>query len=222
VVTGDALRQLPDTSRLGRVLWRPHTDELLYATAENNAVLLRLGQGYSAAQTLGTVSGLLDACFSPDGAALLVRTTDRFLVWDIKTPGSVRYEWVNADQTAIPYWSPDSKRLLIFDAAGATLVDLDTKTTARTLAYAQPAHARQGTPHWRPAPGGPWSPDGGSVVFVAAVGDSWNGMRLATPGIYVASMTATGATQARLIDSGADEAPLWGYLEPSTSFLLPS
>lgn len=222
LVTGDALRQLPDTSRMGRVLWRPHTGELLYTTAENNAVMLRLGQGSSAARTLGTVSGLLDACFSPDGAALLVRTAERFLVWDIKTPGSVRYEWVNADQTAIPYWSPDSRRLLIFDAAGATLVDLDRKTTARMLAYAQPVHARQGTPHWRPAPGSPWSPDGESVVFVAAAGDSWNGTELVTPGLYVASMNAAGAAHARLIDSGADEAPLWGYLEPSTSFLLPS
>ena len=38
-VASGVLRQLPDTSRAGRVLWRPRTDDLLYAvTAENNAV----------------------------------------------------------------------------------------------------------------------------------------------------------------------------------------
>jgi hypothetical protein len=221
VATG-ALRQLPDTSRVGRVLWRPHSGDLLYATAaENNAVQLTLRAGSGSTRTLGTVTGMLDACFSPDGAWLLVRTTERFLVWDVNAPGSARYEWVTADQSAIPYWAPDSTRLLVFDADGATLVNPEKKTTIRALADAQPYHARQGTPHWRPAPGSPWSPDGGNITFVAAEGDTWNGSHLAA-GLYVASVSASAVGNARLIDSGADEAPLWSYLDPSTSFLLPS
>jgi hypothetical protein len=222
-VASGVLRQLPDTSRAGRVLWRPRTDDLLYAvTAENNAVQLILREGTGATHSLGTVAGMLDACFSPDGAWLLVRTTERFAVWDVRSPGNARYEWANSDQTAIPYWSPDSKRLLVFDAAGATLVDLEKKTTSHALDYAQPYQARQGAPHWRPAPGGPWSPDSGSVAFVAAAGDSWNETQLTTAGLYVASVSASGPANARLIDSGADEAPLWSYLDPSASFLLPS
>jgi hypothetical protein len=222
-VASGALRQLPDTSRVGRVLWRPHTDDLLYATAaENNAVRLALHEGTGATRPLGTVTGMLDACFSPDGAWLLVRTTERFSVWDVRSSGSARYEWANSDQTAIPYWSPDSKRLLVFDAAGATLVDLEKKMATRTLAYAQPYQARAGAPHWRPATGSPWSPDGASIVFMAAAGDSWNGATLMTAGLFVASVGASGTGNARLIDSGADEAPLWSYLDPSASFLLPS
>jgi hypothetical protein len=221
-VASVALRQLPDTSRVGRVLWRPHTHDLLYATAaENNAVQLTLRSGNGAARPLGTAIGMLDVCFSPDGAWLLVRTTERFTVWDVRSPGSARYEWANSDQTAIPYWSPDSQRLLVFDAAGATSVDLDRKVTTRVLTFAQPYQARQGMPHWRPAPGSPWSPDGASVAFMAAEGDSWNGTPLAA-GLYVASVGASGAGNARLIDSGADEAPLWSHLDPSASFLLPS
>jgi hypothetical protein len=221
-VASGALRQLPDTSRVGRVLWRPRTNDLLYATAAaDTAIQVMLRSGNGATRSLGTVTGMLDACFSPDGAWLLVRTTERFSVWDARSPGSERYEWANSDQTAIPYWSPDSKRLLVFDAAAATLVDLDRKVTTRVLAYAQPYQARQGAPYWRPAPGGPWSPDGASVVFMAAARDSWNGAQL-TPGLYVARIGASGASNARLIDSGADEAPLWSYLDPSASFLLPS
>jgi hypothetical protein len=221
-VASGVLRQLPDTSRVGRVLWRPNTDALLYATAaENNAVQLTLREGASATHLLGAVTGMLDACFSPDGAFLLVRTTDRFAVWDVRSPGSARYEWANSDQTAIPYWSPNSKRLLVFDGAGLTLVDLDRKVTTRALTYAQPYQARQGAPHWRPAPGSAWSPDGANVAFMAAVGDSWKGTQLA-PGLYVASIGASGAGNARLIDSGTDEAPFWSYLDPSASFLLPS
>jgi hypothetical protein len=223
MVTGAALRKLPNTSRVGRVLWRPHTDGLLYmAPATNNAVQLNLGQGFGAARALGTVTGLLDACFSPDGAMLLVRTPEQFLVWDVNGPGEARYEWTNTDLTAIPYLAPDSKRLLVFDASGATLVDVQTKTSTRVGAYAQPYHPRPGSPQWRPAPGSPWSPDGGSVAFIAAAGDSWNGARLTTTGLYVAGMSVAGATNARLIDSGADEAPLWSYLDPAASFLLPS
>jgi hypothetical protein len=222
-VATDVLRQLPNTSRVGRVLWRPRTDDLLYATAaENNAVRLTLRAGSGATPSLGTVNGLLDACFSPDGLWLLVRTTERFTVWDVRSPGSAVYEWANSDQTAIPYWSPDSQRLLIFDAAGATLVDLEKKAASRALAYAQPYQGLPGAPHWRPAPGSPWSPDGGSVAFEAAAGDSWHGTQLSTAGLYVAGISASGAGNARLIDSEADEAPLWSYLDPSASFLLPS
>ena len=152
------LRQLPDTSRVGRILWRPRTGDLLYATAENNAIQLVLRAGNGATRALGTVTGMLDACFSPDGKWLLIRTTERFTVWDVRSPGSARYEWANSDQTAIPYWSPDSNRLLVFDAAGATLVDLDRKVTSRALYYAQPYQARQGAPHWRPASGSPGVP----------------------------------------------------------------
>ena len=217
-----ALRKLPDSSRVGRVLWRPRTSDLLYAqSAANNAVQLILRSGSGATRSLGTVSGMLDACFSPDGAWLLVRSTERFTVWDVRSPGAVRYEWANSDQSAIAYWSPDSRRLLVFDAAGATLVDLDEKMTTRVLAFAQPYQARQDPPHWRPAPGSPWSPDGASVAFMAAAGDSWNGERLTT-GLYSASVDASAGGNARLIDSGADEAPLWSYLDPSASFLLPS
>src|SRR5262249_36601539 len=162
-------------------------DLLSMVAAENNAVQLNLGHGYGAARALGTVTGLLDACFSPDGAALLVRTPERFLVWNVNRPGGERYEWTNTDLTAITYWSPDSKRLLVFDAIGATLVDLEKKANTRVGVYAQPHHARQGPPHWRPAPGSPWSPDRGNVAFVADAGDSWNGARLGTPGLYVAS-----------------------------------
>jgi len=221
-VASNVLRQLPDTSRVGRVLWRPHTDDLLYATAaENNAVQLALHEGTGATRPLGAVTGILDVCFSPDGAWLLVRTTERFTVWDVRSPGSAHYEWANSDQTAIPYWSPDSKRLLVFDAAGATLVDLDRRVTTSVLTYTQPYQARQATSHWRPAPGSPWSPDGASVTFMAAAGDSWNGARL-TAGLYIASIGASVAGNARLIDCGADEAPLWSYLDASASFLLPS
>jgi hypothetical protein len=223
IVASSALLQLPDTSRMGRVLWQPHTSDLLYTTAaENNAVQLTLRAGNGAPRALGPVMGMLDACFSPDGAWLLIRTTERFLVLNVRSPGNARFEWTNTDQSAIPFWSPDSKRLLVFDAAGATLVDLVRKTTAHALAYAQPYHTREGTPHWRPAPGSPWGLDGGSVAFVAAVGDTWNGTPLATAGLYVANVSASGAGNARLIDSGADEAPLWSYLDPSASFLLPS
>src|SRR5262249_12297447 len=155
-------------------------------------------------------------------AWLLIRTTERFLVWDIRSPGNARFAWTNTDQSAIPYWSPDSKRLLVFDASGATLVDLDRKSMAHALAYAQPYHTREGTPHWRPPAGSPWSLDGGSIAFVVAVGDTWNGTQLATAGLYAASVNGAGAGNARLIDSGADEAPLWSYLDPSASFLLPS
>jgi hypothetical protein len=223
VVASGTLLKLPDTARVGRVLWRPRAVDLLYATAAaNNAIQLILRAGNGSTRSLGTVTGMLDACFSPDGAELLVRTTERFVIWDMNHPGSARYEWINADLSAIPYWSPDSKRLLVFDAAGATLVDLDRKTNTRALSYAQPNQARQGTTHWRPAPGSPWSPDGGSVAFMAAAGDSWNGAQFEKSGLYVAHAGSTRIGGAQVIDSGADEAPLWSYLDPSASFLLPS
>jgi hypothetical protein len=224
LVAGGALLQLPNTSRPARVLWRPHTGDLLYATlAENSSVQLTLHEAGGATRPLGLATGMLDAAFSPDGAWLLVRTTEQFRLWDMNNPGIARYEWSNVDQTAIPYWSPDSKRLLVFDTTGALVVDLAAKANQTPLTYAQPRVPSLGPPpHWRPAPGGQWSPDGKSVVFVGAAGDSWNGAQLTTTGLYVASVDGVHTGNARLVDSGADEAPLWSYLDPSASFLLPS
>jgi len=224
MVTSGVLRQLPNTSRPGRVLWRPRSSDLLYAMVANGAVQLTLREASGATRALGSVPTLFDAAFSPDGAWLLVRTPETFVLWDVKTPGSARYQWENLDQTAIPYWAPDSRRILVFDAAGASLVDPTAQTQRAAIKYNKPHVTAPGSPpHWRPAPGGPWSPDGGSVTFVAAVGDSWNGEKLSTAGLYVVAIN--GGVQvgsARLIDNGADEAPFWGYLDASASFLLPS
>jgi len=220
---------LPPAGRPARVLWQPRHDALLYdAVGSDGAVaLMLLPASGGTARRVTAVPALLDAAFSPDGALLLVRTPDAFELWGT-APGAGRlFQWPESDPYALPWWSPDGKTLLIQEATGIQRVDVVGKAVDALLRL--PAGGQTATLQapslWSPATAEPWSPDGGSIVFAAPAGATWRGAALDKPkgsatGLYVASVGADSAGSPRLLDSGDDRAPAWGFADPATVFLI--
>jgi hypothetical protein len=233
VVASGVLLMLPGSSRPGRVLWQPHHNALLYATAATAAsagvaVVLRDLRG--GARTLVTVPVLLDAAFSPDGSRMLVRTPQDFSLWNIAQTSAPLFSWPESDPSAIAFWSPDGRAVLVDDASGSQLISIARRTVTPLLAFATQInpHATQPPLLWHPATCSPWSPDGTRIVFVAANDDTWHGSALpklssGTRGLYMGTINSDGTPgAARLIDPQGDAAPSWSYADPSSTFLLPS
>ncbi|MGH2517057.1 MAG: hypothetical protein ACRDHP_15515, partial [Ktedonobacterales bacterium] len=230
VLTSGALSTLPGANRPARVLWQPHANALLYdAPAQSGGVALILRDLNGSSRTLATVPALLDAAFSPDGTLLLVRTPSEFQVYRVQNPGAPRFTWPESDPLALPWWSPDSHTILVQDSTGWQQVNITSATVHPVLVYSQPgaAAALGADTAWHPAATSPYSPDGSQVVFAAPSGSAWRGAQLTQPnkssvGLYVASYQNDNPAQPALIDSGADYAPGWSYLDPSTAFLVAS
>ncbi|WIG57349.1 MAG: hypothetical protein OJF49_000093 [Ktedonobacterales bacterium] len=227
----NALLTLPQTNRPAHLLWRPNTDELVYPTQTANGVTLMDVHPGQAPRPLLTVPALLDAAFSPNGASLLVRTPQVFMLMRLGTTQNVSYSWAESDPNALPWWSPDGQHVLIHDVGGWQLVDPAHQRVQPLLMYdagatVLPAPVTPAAPvTWRPATGSPWSNDGAHVVFSAGSGTAWQGAPLRKPhgadyGLYVASFANGGFKSPVLIDSGADSAASWSYLDPSTTFLV--
>lgn len=230
IVATGALSTLPNTNRLARILWRPHSSDLLYEVAATDGISLVLRAPSHGAHTIATVPALLDVAFSPDGASLLVRTPTEFRLYTIASPNVPAMTWAETDSTALPWWSPDSHAILVQDATGWRHVDVTRHIIRPVLALGgQPgASVNLATiPDWHPAASSPYSPDGSQIVVAAPAGSTWLGSPLPSPhnsdaGLYVAAFPSDNPGVATLIDSGADYAPGWSYLDPSTAFLVAS
>jgi hypothetical protein len=229
VVAPGALLTLPDTGRPAHLLWRPGTDEIVYpAVAPGGGVaLMAVSAQGGAPRELLRVPQLLDAAFSPDGNTLLVRTPSAFQLWRVATAEATPfYTWPEADPFAVPWWSPNSRALLIHEAAGWQLVNVAARTERSVLHFATATAASPNPPvDWRPAADSPWSPDGTHIVLAGAVGDTWQGKPLPLPsgssdGLYVASYANGALSTPRLIASGPDAAPSWSTLDASKTFLV--
>lgn len=218
------------TGRPARLLWRPGHDEVLYdavgADGAGGAVNVMLAGSHGGMRRLAAVSDLVDDAFSPDGSWLLARSTRGFALYRVDGPGTPQFTWPDADPSALPWWSPDSRTLLIRAADGWRRVDVAAKSISTLLQLSlQAAPASQGTRYWSPATDNPWSPDGRSITFVAGTGARWLGGVLPPPsgastGLYVADVGTRTASTPRLIASGGADRVGWGFADPSTVFLV--
>ncbi len=226
IASGVALR-LPETDRPAHLLWQPQHGALLYPVPrDGGAVDLTLRDLHGNTRVIaGHVAHLLDAAFSPDGALLVVHTVESLTVYD--SGGAVRFSWRESDPLALVWWSPESKRLLVQDANGLTLVDVTRQAVTPLLVYRSPLPAQTVAPSdsWQPATDSPWSPDGSRIVFASESGASWRGAALVAPhsgdiGLYVAAPVDTGGSAPALIDDHVDSAPSWSSPDASSTFLV--
>lgn len=227
IVSGVALR-LPETTRPAHLLWQPRHDAVVYPIPRGDgAVDLMLRDLHNGGTQViaGGVAHLLDAAFSPDGTLLVAHTTESLALYT--SGGTQQFSWGESDPLALIWWSPDSKRLLVQDTTGLTLVDVARKAVTPLLVYRSPLPVQtvDGSATWHPATGNPWSPDGSHIVFACDSGTSWRGKALPAPkgsgvGLYVAALTDAGGSTPALIDDHADSAPSWSWPDPSSTFLV--
>jgi hypothetical protein len=231
VLTAGALLRLPGGDRPARLLWQPGHQGLLYATAGGggtSGVTLVLTDFAGYTRPVGAAAALLDYAFAPSGSLLLEQTPAAFEVWQVggQAERSAAFSWPEDDPTALAWWSPDSRYVLVRDRAGLWLADVRAHQTRQLMASAEEEAGSAAPASWHPLTGSPWSADSRRIVFADPGTGSWQGHALPTPrggtgGLYVADVAAGGAAP-RLIDSGHASWPSWSYLDPSASFLVAS
>jgi hypothetical protein len=232
ILAHGGLLTLPGSGRPAHLLWQPLHNALLYpgANAAGGVKLTLVGLDGKDRWSLSLPS-LVDAAFSPDGSLLLVRTLTQFEVFTVGSTTSL-LSWSESDAAALPWWAPDSNRLVVLDHSVLTLVDIHRRVTETLLTFqanggSSPAAVT--STQWHPATTDPWDMVGGQIVFAASKGDTWRQVGKTTTlpapstgdhGLYVVALQGDTPGVPELIDSGTDSLPSWSYPDPSTTFLI--
>jgi hypothetical protein len=159
-----------------------------------------------------------------------VRTPAQFEVFKVGNTASL-FSWPESDEAALPWWAPDSNRLVVLDRSGLIMVDIQKHQTKALVTFKSSGGSSPGavtSTEWQPTTTDPWDTSGDQIVFAASKADSWRqGGKTTLPapsvgdrGLYVVALQGDTPGLPKLIDSGNDSLPTWSYPDPSTTFLI--
>jgi len=228
----------PLPAALERVLWQPqHTQpSLLYARLAPSKTTQPPPQG---AQTLPEIQLMLHtldgqekviatcACvqfaWSPDGNTVLYSTGTKDTLLNIATNASFT---ITVEGNSVPYWSPDSKFLLLDGTHTLQLVRIadqqqqvllsDGGTNDESVTVAGVNALLQ------PVPNSIWASDSSHFLFLTRNRLLWQGHTLNSgKGLYTVTIDARGQPQGTpvVVDTGNDTQAGWTYQDENTSFL---
>jgi Tol biopolymer transport system component len=223
----------PLPASLERILWQPAHEKpaLLYALMPSTQTN---GQGQFALM-LRTAAGetrVLARCdcrqfaWSPDGNMLLYSTDQGYTVLHLQNGSSFQF---NTEHGAVPYWSPDSKALLLDGVHTLTLVHTETRQTQVLLSDGSALVMTDGllagsTAAVQPVENSLWNADSQRFVLVTRGRMQWQGQTLLSGnGLYTITLNSQDEPQGMpfLVDhNGHDTQPGWSYEDPNTSFLF--
>jgi hypothetical protein len=223
----------PLPASLERILWQPAHEKpaLLYALMPGTQTN---GQGQFALM-LRTAAGetrVLARCdcrqfaWSPDGTMLLYSTNQGYTVLHLQNGSSFQF---NTEHGAVPYWSPDSKALLLDGLHTLTLVQVEAQQTQVLLSDGSaPMMIDEplagSTAIVQPVENSLWNADSRRFVLVTRGRVQWQKQRLHSgDGLYMVTLNSQDAPQGvpLLVDNnGHDTQPGWSYTNPNTSFLF--
>jgi hypothetical protein len=223
----------PLPASLERVLWQPahQNPALLYAVMSGQPVRGRDEFTLMLRQANGQTRRLVScACrqfsWSPNGNQVLYSTSQGYTVLNIQSGASFQFE---AEHGAVPYWSPDSRAILLDGLHTLTLVRLSDRQTQVLLSD---GHAPvmtdeplpSSTAFLQPLENSLWNADGRRFVLVTRGRTLWQGQQLSSGnGLYMITLNNQDEPQAApaLIDRNEqDTQPGWSYADPNTSFLF--
>jgi hypothetical protein len=136
---------------------------------------------------------------------------------------------LEAEHEAVPYWSPDSRALLLDGLHTLTLVRMTDQKAQVLLSDGSAPIMNDGplpnsSAFLQPVENGLWNADSQRFVLVTRGRTLWQGQRLhAGNGLYVATLNGQDESQGvpTLVDNnGHDTQPGWSYEDPNTSFLF--
>ncbi len=237
VVATGAVTALPGNPGYpARPLWQPNTGALLYAFASAgpspNVTTLVLRSSSGGVHALLTVSNLQQYAWSPDGQQLLVRTASQYQLYSAS--GVEQFAWSDTSPTSLPFWSPDSHKLLILEPDEATLVNVVTRQRQQLLSgsLALPASFTDAhlAPFLRPATSSPWNSSSSALLFSNNGQATWEAGP-ATPlptgsgsgsGLYLITLAQSKSVPQfpTLVDWGEHQDIAWTTLDPNCAFLI--
>ncbi|HTK11054.1 MAG TPA: hypothetical protein VL485_28025 [Ktedonobacteraceae bacterium] len=224
----------PLPATLERVLWQPGPSQgaLLYAVASNGEtastsaplqLLLRQQNG----QTTPLFScACTQFAWSPNGQMILYSTGSDFTIFSLRDKSSYT---VQAEQGSVPYWSPDSRFLLLDGPHTLHLVQPQARqdhvllSDGQQTARAETSEQVAANTLLQPVPNSLWASDSRHFLFLTHQRLSWQGQKLAGgEGLYAIALGENGQPQGQptLVASGNTISQAgWTYQNPNTSFL---
>jgi hypothetical protein len=234
LLASDALTILPGSFYPARPLWQPDTGYLLYVVASStpDATTLLLSDTNGHRQSLLTIGKLQQYAWSPDGQHLLLRTASDFRIYSAS--GVEQLSW-DAAAPSLPFWSPDSRFVLLLSPDGISLVSLAARAPLPLLLRGSialppaPSDATQAS-ILRPASSSPWKSDSSAFLFL----NDGQGLWTIQPdhplaqhsgpgdGLYSSTLDASGSAAhfPTLLDWGEHQSITWSTLDPNCAFLI--
>ncbi len=227
----------PLPAALERVLWQPQHahPSLLYAKlAPSKAtqpatsktiepeiqLMLHTSDGQEKAITTCTC---LQFAWSPDGTKVLYSTGTKDTVFTIATHTSFD---IPVEANSVPYWSPDSKFLLLDGIHTLQLVRIADQQQRILLSDGILGNERTTIAGvnalLQPAPNSSWAADSNHFLFLTHNRLLWQGQILSTgKGLYTVTIDAHGQPQGMPVevDTGNDTQAGWTNQDENTSFL---
>lgn len=228
----------PLPAGLERVLWQPahQNPAILYAivpastkphTPGNTSMTIQLALRNLRGQTTTIAScACTQFAWSPDGNFVLYSTGAMYTILSLKDYSSFS---VPGEDGSVPYWSPNSKFILLDSQHMLQLVYVAGK---RRLVLLNDSSVGSGTtpsaiPDARallqPISNSIWASDSQHFLFLTRDRLSWQGKRLSTgKGLYTVSIDDRGQVQGSptVVDTGNASQAGWTYEDPNTSFLF--
>ena len=237
LLTGN-LKGHPLPVSLERILWQPshlHPD-ILYADSNDppgiastqntfTSVKLILSDAQKQTTTIA-ICGCTQFAWSPDGNSILYSTGTRYTIFNIRDHSSYA---VSAEPGSIPYWSPDSRFIILDGVHTLQLINVTKQQHQELLSdLTSRANAPQSSPPdshtlLQPISNSIWASDSRQFLFLTRNRLVWQGKILDTGnGLYIVTLDGNGHVQGLplIIDRGNDVQASWIYQDPNTSFIF--
>lgn len=214
----------PLPASLERVLWQPgHQDaHILYAvqkTTNTSTVQLML-RAMNGQTTMLATCACTQFAWSPDGNSVLYTSGASYTVLTI---GNKAAFTIKAEEDSVPYWSPDSKFLLLDGPRTLTLARITQRQQNVLLSSGSDKTfplVPTITSLLQPAANSPWAADSRHFLFLTHDRLSWQGKQL-SKGLYTVALDGNGQVQGvpSIVDKGNDAQAGWSYQDANISFL---
>jgi hypothetical protein len=228
----------PLPASLERVLWQPahHNPSILYTIAKGSSlpgssanqampVQLILRDSHEQTRTIATCS-CTQFAWSPDGNSVLYSTGTQYTILNTKDFSSFS---VSGEFDSVPYWSPDSRFIILDGLHTLQLVSVANRQQQQLLNDVTSGSDATFSPLpdsralLQPISNSIWASDSRQFLFLSRNRLSWQGKNLDSgKGLYTVSIDGNGQVQGSLavVDNGNDSQASWSYEDPNTSFLF--